>query len=97
MAWDFVKPEKIRIMKDRLITLVTYRYMYRAEILSDKLEEVGIECSVSNESILGQIDGVKVMVMDKDYEAALKIYRQIRDLYDNHSNEVVDGPEEDND
>jgi hypothetical protein len=84
-------------MKDRLITLVKYRYEYRAEILKDKLEEEGIECSISNESILGQIDGVMVMIMDKDYEKAIRVYRKIRDLYDNHSNEVVDGPEEDED
>lgn len=82
-------------MNDKLITLVTYRYEYRAEILKDKLEEVGIDCSISNESILGQIDGVKVMVMDKDYEKAVKIYRHIRDLYDNHTAEVVEGPEVD--
>lgn len=81
-------------MKDKLVTLVTYRYEYRAEILKDKLEEEGIECSISNESVLGQIDGVKVMVMDKDFEAALKVYRQIRNLYDNHTAEVIDGPEE---
>jgi hypothetical protein len=81
-------------MKDKLVTLVTYRYEYRAEILKDKLEELGIECSITNESVLGQIDGVKVMIMDKDFEAALKVYRQIRNLYDNHSAEVVEGPEE---
>jgi hypothetical protein len=82
-------------MKDKLITLVTYRYMYRAEILKDKLEDEGLECSISNESILGQIDGVKVMIMDKDFEKALKVYRKIRDLYDNHSSEVVEEPEDD--
>jgi hypothetical protein len=82
-------------MKDKLITLVTYRYEYRAEILKDKLEEEGIECSITNESVLGQIDGVKVMVMDKDFETAVKVYRQIRKLYDNHSAEVVEGPDED--
>ena len=81
-------------MKDQLITLVIYRYEYRAEILKDKLEEAGIECAISNESVLGQIDGVRVMVMDKDYFEAIKVYRQIRDLYDNHSNEVVEGPDE---
>ncbi|PLX09426.1 MAG: hypothetical protein C0596_02490 [Marinilabiliales bacterium] len=54
-------------MKDRLVTLVKYRYEYRAEILQDKLDEAGIESSISNESVLGQIDGVRVMVMDKDY------------------------------
>ncbi|MDD3687111.1 MAG: DUF2007 domain-containing protein [Bacteroidales bacterium] len=82
-------------MKDKLVTLVTYRYEYRAEILKDKLEEEGIDCSITNESVLGQIDGIKVMVMDKDYEAALKVYRHIRNLYDNHSSEVVEGPEDD--
>ena len=81
-------------MKDKLVTLVTYRYEYRAEILKDKLEELGIECSISNESVLGQIDGVKVMVMDKDYGSALKIYREVRRLYENHSKEVLEEPEE---
>lgn len=84
-------------MEDKLITLVKYRYEYRAEILKDKLEDEGIECSISNESVLGQIDGVKVLVMDKDYEQAVKVYRRIRDLYDNHTNEVVDGPEDEDD
>lgn len=84
-------------MKDKLITLVKYRYEYRAEILKDKLEDEGIECSISTESVLGQIDGIKVLVMDKDYEQAVKVYRRIRDLYDNHTNEVVDGPEDEED
>lgn len=81
-------------MKDKLITLVKYRYEYRAEILKDKLEEVGIDCSITNESVLGQIDGVKVMIMDKDYEKAIKIYRKVRDLYDNHTNEVIEEPDD---
>ncbi|HNQ67052.1 MAG TPA: DUF2007 domain-containing protein [Bacteroidales bacterium] len=81
-------------MKDKLITLVKYRYAYRAEILKDKLEENGIECSITSESVLGQIDGVKVMIMDKDYEQAIKVYRKVRDLYDNHSKEVIDEPDD---
>lgn len=84
-------------MSDKLITLVIYRYEHRAEILKDKLEEAGIECSITSESVLGQIDGVRVMIMDKDYEKAIKVYRKIRDLYDNHSNEVLEGPELDED
>ena len=82
-------------MKDKLVTLVTYRYEHRAEILQDKLEDAEIECSISNESILGQIDGVKVMVMDKDYSKALKIYREVRRLYDNPTSEILEEPKED--
>lgn len=81
-------------MKDRLVTLVKYRYEYRAEILQDKLDEAGIESSISNESVLGQIDGVRVMVMDKDYAEALKIYRQVRRIYDTHTDDVVEEPED---
>jgi hypothetical protein len=79
-------------MNDKLITLVIYRYEYRAEILMDKLEEVGIKAAISNESVFGQIDGVKVMVMEKDYPEAVKIYEKIRDLYDNHTNDVIKEP-----
>ncbi len=82
-------------MKDKLVTLVKYRYKYRAEILQDKLEDIGIKSSISNESILGQIDGIRVMVMDKDYVEALKVYREVRKLYDNHTKEVVEEPEDD--
>jgi hypothetical protein len=81
-------------MKDKLVTLVIYRYEYRAEILQDKLDEAGIESSISNESVLGQIDGIRVMVMDKDYAEAIKIYREVRRLYDTHSKEVLEEPEE---
>jgi len=81
-------------MKDRLVTLVKYSYEYRAEILQDKLDEAGIESSISNESVLGQIDGVRVMVMDKDYAEALKIYRQVRRIYDTHTDDVVEEPED---
>ena len=81
-------------MNDKLITLVKYRYEYRAEILKDKLEEAGIDCSLTNESVLGQIDGVKVMIMDKDYEKAIKVYRKVRDLYDSHSKEVIEEPDD---
>jgi len=81
-------------MKDKLITLVKYRYEYRAEILKDKLEEAGIDCEITHESVLGQIDGVRVMILDKDFEKAIKVYRKVRDLYDNHSKEVVEEPEE---
>ena len=77
-------------MDDLLVTLVKYRYEYRAHILRDKLEEAGIKCSVSNLSVFGEIDGVKVMIMEKDFKEALKIYREIRDLYDNHSADVIE-------
>ncbi len=77
-------------MEDTLVTLVKYRYEYRAHILRDKLEEIGITCAVSNLSVFGEIDGVKVMVMQKDFDKALKIYQEIRNLYDNHSDDVIE-------
>lgn len=83
------------VMERNLITLVKYRYEYRAEILKARLEEAGIECSISNESVLGQIDGVKVMIFEDDYEKAVAIYRKIRDLYDNPEHEIIDEPNHD--
>ncbi|MCK9255725.1 MAG: DUF2007 domain-containing protein [Bacteroidales bacterium] len=81
-------------MKDKLVNLVTYRYDYRAEILKDKLEEEGIECVVTNASVFGQMTGFRVMVLEKDLEDAVKVYKYIQNLYDSHSAEVLEGPEE---
>ena len=75
---------------DLLITLVIYRYEYRAQILKDKLTEAGVQCEISSQSVFGQIDGVKVMVMQKDFERAYEVYKKIRSLYDNHSDDVIE-------
>ncbi len=75
---------------DLLITLVIYRYEHRAQILKDKLAEEGILCEVSSQSVFGQIDGVKVMVMENDFDRAYEVYKTIRSLYDNHSDDVIE-------
>ncbi len=77
-------------MNEKLISLVNYRYEHRAEILKDKLEEEGIECTITYDSVFGQIGGYKVMVMEKDLEEAIKVYQYIRHLYDNHTNDVIE-------
>jgi putative lipoic acid-binding regulatory protein len=69
-------------MKERIITLVIYRYAHRAEILKNKLEEVGIESEIVDDSTFGQIVGTKVLINNKDFEKASVIYREIRSLYD---------------
>ncbi len=81
-------------MKDKLVNLVTYRYNHRAEILKDKLEEESIECFVTNASAFGQIIGFRVMVFEKDLEEAMKVYKHIQSLYEDHSTDVLEGPEE---
>ena len=81
-------------MEDKLVTLVIYRYDYRAQILKAKLEEEGINCAVSEKSVFGEIDGVKVMVMHKDMGKAIKIYQEVRELYDDHSDDVIEETED---
>ncbi|HPX76207.1 MAG TPA: DUF2007 domain-containing protein [Bacteroidales bacterium] len=81
-------------MKDKLVNLVTYRYDHRAEILKDKLEEEGIECFVTDASAFGSMIGFRVMVLEKDLEDAIKIYKHIQSLYDDHSTDVLEGPDE---
>lgn len=76
--------------EDLLITLVIYRYEYRAQILKDKLMEAGVQSEISSQSVFGQIDGVKVMVMQKDFERAYEVYKKIRSLYDNHADDVIE-------
>lgn len=64
---------------DNLIALVKYSHIHNAEILAAKLQEAGIECCLTNESVLGQIEGIQVMILEKDYEQALVIYRGIKE------------------
>lgn len=82
-------------MEDKIVTLVKYRYPYRAEILKARLQEEGIDCIVTTESAFSLVDGVKVLVLQKDFERALKVYRQVRDLYDTHSKDVIEDADDD--
>lgn len=84
-------------MQDKIVTLVKYRYPYRAEILKTRLQEEGIDCIVTTESAFSLVDGVKVLVLKKDFERALKVYRQVRELYDTHSKDVIEDADDDSD
>ncbi len=63
-------------MSHELRTIETFKQTHRAYILEARLEEEGIESFLSEETVLGQIDGVKVMVDDSNYEKAMEIFRQ---------------------
>lgn len=63
-------------MKDKLVSLIKYRYEYRAYLLKEILIENEIQCWITSRSIFGQIDGVVVMVELKNYEKALTLYKQ---------------------
>jgi hypothetical protein len=62
-------------MSHELRTIETFKLSHRAYILEALLEEEGIESFLSEETVLGQIDGVKVMVDDSNYERAMVVYR----------------------
>lgn len=62
-------------MSNELRTIETFKQMHRAHILKAKLEEEKIETFLSEETVLGQIDGVKVMVNDSNFDRAMEIYR----------------------
>lgn len=81
-------------MEDKIVTLVKYRYPYRAQILKARLMEEGIDSIVTEDSVFSQVDGIKVMVLEKDFERALKVYREVRDLYDTHSKDVIEAADE---
>lgn len=70
-------------MDDRLITIAKYSYS-RAEIVKSMLESEGIECSITNVNVLQPHigSGVKVAVMQKDIEKALKILIEIEKKYE---------------
>lgn len=61
-------------MEEKLVTLAKFRFAYRAHLLKDLLNNNSIDCWVSNKSVLGQIDGVLVMIDSKDVEKAKEIY-----------------------
>lgn len=64
-------------MSQQLITFEHFQFPHRAHILKARLDEVGIECFVSEQTILDSVDGVSVMIKEDDFDAAKKILEQI--------------------
>ncbi|MDR2836027.1 MAG: DUF2007 domain-containing protein [Bacteroidales bacterium] len=69
-------------MEENMKTLVIYRFDYRAEILRNKLEEIGINCMVSQDSAFGDAVGVQVSVFEKDFEKAMEVYQELEKNYE---------------
>jgi len=66
-------------MEHNLKELQTFKQAYRAHILKAKLEEADIECFLTEETVLGTIEGVKVMVDSRYYEKAMEIYNSLEE------------------
>jgi hypothetical protein len=66
-------------MEHNLVTVETFRLSHRAHMLKAHLEEAGIECFVSEESVLTPVDGVRVMVDNEKLEEATAIYKQMEE------------------
>ncbi len=78
-------------MSDKLVTLANYPYP-RAELLRGRLESEGIECVLVNVNTISNLPGygVKVKVMEKDAQKALRIVMEIEERYGEH---VIDASE----
>lgn len=64
-------------MDHNLKEIETYKQAHRAQLLKVNLEEAGIECFLSEETVLGSVEGVKVQVDEPNYEKAYKIYKEL--------------------
>ena len=72
-------------MEDKLITLKNYETMVDAMFDQELLRENNIESSINNEDVVellpmfGEInDGLRILVFQKDYDAALKIIEEYK-------------------
>lgn len=61
-------------MEHNLKTIDTFKQAHRAHILEALLEEQNIESFLSEETVFGAIDGVKVQVDEPNYEKAMSIF-----------------------
>jgi len=69
-------------MEDNIVILMRYDNLYQAYIAKSKLEAFDIPCFLADENIIGlnpfynqAIGGIKLKVLEKDYEAALEILK----------------------
>ncbi len=67
-------------MEEKLITLKIYETVVEAMFDQELLRENNIECAINNEGsvelmpMFGEInEGLRIVVFEKDYDAALKI------------------------
>ncbi|MDO9154780.1 MAG: DUF2007 domain-containing protein [Paludibacter sp.] len=76
-------------MEDNLIPLKNYETMVDAMFDQELLISNNIQCSINGENtvelmpMFGEInDGLRIVVLEKDYEAALKLLDEYRDSLD---------------
>jgi Cytochrome c oxidase subunit Va. len=77
-------------MEDKLITLKNYETMVEAMFDQELLRENNIESSMNNEDsvelmpMFGEINnGLRIMVLEADFERAIKVLEDYKDSIDN--------------
>lgn len=72
-------------MEDKLITLKNYETMVEALFDQQVLHENNIETSLNNEDMVELLpmfsdinEGLKLVVLEKDYEAAIKVLEEYK-------------------
>jgi hypothetical protein len=77
-------------MEDKLITLKNYETMVDAMFDQELLRENNIESSINNEDsvelmpMFGEINnGLRIVVLEKDFEEAVKILEDYKNSIDN--------------
>ena len=77
-------------MKKEFITLATLTYM-RAQLLSARLEQEGIESFMTNENrIKGGPGGVQVIIRAEDTEKALAVWEKFKKAYGKEKQDAID-------
>ena len=80
-------------MEDKLITIAVHNYS-RAEILRTKLEAEGVKCYLKNINLIHSVisGGVKVRVLSKDLEKALRIVEKTSEQFHEEGQSEPDIP-----
>jgi hypothetical protein len=78
----------------KLVTLVHFRYAHRAHLMKTHLEDEGIDCNVTEKSVLDATDGVRLQVFQKDVAKALAVIMKVREEFADDIIDEVEGMDE---